>query len=502
MSVVWIVTTGNSDVKLSSDNGYASLKDKEIKRKALGSCYTKFPLNKVSKDEFTLPARVMGIIYGDAITTHWNYFKFPLLDSFSQELEKKNEKPDRIIVLLTDQESVDTGDRSYPDCPYWKDTCTLEPIFEHYFKDKYDVKIESVLLQPEKDQVGLDDWNKTLTLVQKKFADLGINTDDTVIVSHQAGTPAISSAVQFASLSRFGSNVKFLTSNERTGVASLDPSSSYFESMQIQEAQKLLRNYNYVGAEDVLGKWLKTDNRDIAKNILALLEVAKLWNLSKFDDFKKAMKNLPMQSLRDIATARFGGSWAWWIAYEEAYLAKIRLEQGNIVEAFFHSFRSVEGLISMWGENKFSDYVIPNNESPILKNTILEMFPDYLGKKEQEKMLLEFNEKGTLVLSGFPLYRTDRKNWKKDCKDLSTFTDKIAPKRNKLFHRLLGLQISELLEIWDVKDSDEWERRILRHLNFVSEQKQFDSFIALQKVSLMARVHEELVKEIEAIAKS
>ena len=111
--------------------------------------------------------------------------------------------------------------------------------------------------KPEAGQIGLDDWNVTLKLVQDKFSGLGIKQDDLVIVSHQAGTPAISSAVQFASLSMFGNKVRFLTSNERTGVASLDPSSSYFESMQIQEAQKLLKSYDYVGVENVLGNMLK-----------------------------------------------------------------------------------------------------------------------------------------------------------------------------------------------------------------------------------------------------
>ena len=514
MATVWIVTIGNSDVRLdaSAKKAFVTLKDdpkKPEKKKALGQYHNHSEFQpveiKANQGQFSQKARVLGIIYGDTIATHWNYFTFPLLDGFCQKLEEDKKKPDRIIILLTDQAAI-FEDRNDPESPYWKDTCTLQPIFEKYFKDKYDVSVEPRLLQPQKDQIGLDDWNATLTLVQKKFADLAINPDDTVIVSHQAGTPAISSAVQFASLSRFGGKVSFLTSNERTRVASLVLSSSYFESMQIEEAKKFLNNHDYVSVDSVLSNKLKrlgSENPDQADKILKLLEVAKLWNLSKFGDFESAMKTLPVENLRNTATARFGDSWNWWIAYEEAYLAKIRLDQGNIVEAFFHGFRSVEGLISMWGENKFSDYVIPNNESPILKNTILEVFPDYLGKKEQEKMLSEFNEKGTLVLSGFPLYallRADRKNWKKECKDLSVFTDKIAPRRNKLFHRLLGLQTSELFEIWDVKDSVEWEARIFRYLNFVAEQKQFDSLIGMHEASLMARVHKELVREIGAIA--
>ena len=508
MSVVWIVTTGNSDVKLTQENSWGSLRLKKLDD--LEPCPDDFsPKEESNSDLFTLPARVTGIVYGDAIATHSHILKFPLLNGFCNKLEHPDDennfppiKPDRIFILLTDQENIfEKGDRSDSDSAYWKDTITLQPIFEYYFQKQFDIKIEPVYLRPKSGSKGLDDWDVTLKLVQTEFDKLGITQDDEVIVSHQAGTPAISSAVQFVSLLKFQGKVSFLLSNERSEEVNLISYSSYFQSMQIEEAKKLLANYNYVGVESVLKTRLQADDRDVAKNILALLEVAKLWNLSKFNDFMEKMQRIEINSLQEAATLRFNQSWAWWIAYEEAYLALIRIEQGNIVESFFHGFRSVEGLISKWGEYKFFDHVIPNNDSPLLKISILEVFNDYLGKQEQEKMLNEFKEKGTLVLSGFPLYallRIERQNWRNECKDLSIFTEKIAPKRNKLFHRLLGLHISELFEIWDVKNVDEWQKRIIRYINFVSEQKQFDSCISLHDTSLMAQVHDQLVKAIES----
>ncbi|WP_237265915.1 hypothetical protein [Tolypothrix bouteillei] len=100
---------------------------------------------------------------------------------------------------------------------------------------------------------GLDNWDKTLKVVQEQFENLKkelnkfpqYNPNDTIYVSHQAGTPAISSAVQFASLSNF-KNVKFLSSNiffndegEQTSDPQLVEISNYWMGIQIQKAKQL-----------------------------------------------------------------------------------------------------------------------------------------------------------------------------------------------------------------------------------------------------------------------
>jgi hypothetical protein len=105
MSVIWIVTTGNSDVKLTSDVQWGYLRKK--KREELKPCYQAFesPVED-SNGLFLLPARVVGIVYGDALDTHWKYFRFPLLSEFTQRIKSnEDDKPDRIIVLLTNQEN-------------------------------------------------------------------------------------------------------------------------------------------------------------------------------------------------------------------------------------------------------------------------------------------------------------------------------------------------------------------------------------------------------------
>jgi len=520
MALIWIMTTGNSDVKLLTEKNYGILKDDAIKRRQLGSCYSRIspvsPQNGSKDKLFTLPARVTGIVYGDALEKRWDDLKFPLLDGFCNQLVKSDKKPDRIIILLTDQENIfESGDRSDPNSPYWKDTCTLQPIFEHYFRSKYDVNVsvKSVLLSPKASEIGLDNWNSTLSLVQNTLANLTINEDDSVIVSHQAGTPAISSAVQFASLSSFGGKVSFLTSNERTGVASLDPSSSYFESMQIQEAQKLLQKYNYVGVESVLGERLKADDRDVAKSILALLEVAKLWNLSKFDDFKGKMESLDIEDLRESATSRFNESWAWWIAYEEAYLALVRREQGNIVEAFFHSFRAFEGIFAEWGNKIFKGEIkVPEDpkDIPYLKKDVLESdCKKYLAGSDLKCLRDELSARDILKLELMTLckiFKKNRSDYRAECPDITMFWDNnrekcISASRNFIFHQVQGIDEKQLLNFWQINSDQinsnqikDWEDRILRILDFIADDRKSKNW---SEASLMARVHQELVKAID-----
>jgi len=518
MAVVWIVTTGDSDVKLVSDTGWGDLRIKKLEQ--LHPCENDFaPKENIHNNLLTLSARVLGIVYGDALETHWQYLTFPLLDGFCRELDKDAQNnPDRIIMLLTDQDAILT-DYHNADSPYWKDTCTLQPIFERYFQEKYNIKIEPKLLQPK--ESGLDDWNGTLTLVQQVFADLAINPEDRIIVSHQAGTPATSSAVQFASLSSFADRVSFLTSNERTKVVSLNPSSSYFDAMQIQQAKKFLNNYDYVSAFSILEsklEGLKVKNPDQADKILKLLEIAKLWNLSKFDEFKERMENLPIPSLRDVATARFRDGWDWWIAYEEAYLGIVRRRQGNVVEAFFHSFRAFEGILAEWSKGEFSAHISYKKDRYYLNASVIEDSKNYFANSkfkqdgtpnntpaELQVELQKLANEGKVLDFAFicKLFRVVKPDYKSIGLDLVVHTEGISAKRNFIFHQVRGMQESQLMEFWKVDKAQErelqirdWECKIRRFLNFIADEKDFKSW---EEASLMARVHEELVKEIELI---
>lgn len=482
MAIVWIVTIGNSDIRLDANasKAFNTLKDdasKPEKRESLGRCRNWFrpEEDKSKKGEFSLEARVLGIVYGDAIATHPNYFKFPLLDGFCTRLDEEKVKPDRIIILLTDQEEIflpnhenHLYNRNGLNSPYWKDTCTLEPIFEHYFKNKYDVSIESVFLQPETGHSGLDDWNATLTLVQKKFANFGIDENDKIIVSHQAGTPAISSAVQLTTLIRYGSEVKFLVGSELDSKSTeFIDGSNYFKALQTKKLSDLLERHDYSGMTSIV-KDMKFGSDEVKSRLLHLLKQANLWNAAEFEKFAEEMG--------EPASTR-SGEW-WWSAYESAYLAVVRLKQENTIEAIFHSFRAVEGLLRKWAEN--TQPLTTSNGKSIIE------LPS--GKK--------FN------LYGKFLYNCLEEIFSIDAnEDIYKFGHSIFDKRNNLFHQLLGKEKSEVFEFWGTSNQIDMEKRIINCLNYISKQS-FDVSLnnPLESASLMSQVHKDLEEVIKAIA--
>ncbi len=486
---IWLVTTGSSDVQLTSNedwNGWWQAIKQSVYR-------IRFNPSRAIDDDgepYRLPARVLGIAYDQLPDRVKPHLSFPLVQNFTQELKSKAIEIDQIIVLMSDQENIfPESERETMRCPYWQDTCRLYPVLTDYFRTQFpDAIATPLILKPS--ERGLDDWDAVLELVQHEVESLHFETEpQTVYVSHQAGTPAISSAVQFSSLARFGDRVKFLVSSEQaTQLSKILPSSSYLKGIRKQEAKKLLERHDYSGVEALLKDYPKNNNTTV------LLEAAIQWNFAKFDEFAEELQKLSDREFACEVQER-SRQW-WWKAYEAAYLALVRLDQKNGVEAFFHSFRAVEGLISKWAEVHFSEHIDPNNDSPKLKVSILEdPVLNYFGKSKYTDRKEELRKDGFVILSGFPLYallRDAKPNWKKDCKELTDFIEKIAPTRNKVFHRLRGLEIDDVFKSWLVDDATMLEEKILKYLNFVSSQ----SFSSLTETSLMKKVHEKLESAI------
>lgn len=498
---IWILTIGSSDVQLKPKNNWTNLF--RAGRNQLKSDRGFSPVKDPFEDRLRVPARVMGTIYSQP-QAELDELTFPLIDNFISKL--KDQTIDKIILILSDQ-SVFSETKRTQNHPYWQDTCTLQPILEKYliekFKDKSnDLKIHPLILEAFAEDQGLDDWNIVLKLVQDKFSssDLNFPESSTIYVSHQAGTPAISSAIQFTSLSQFGKQVEFLVSNERDSqLTRLIGSSEYLKGIRKKEAETLLKRRDYSGVQELVKPYLKDDDTKI------LLNAAVQWNFAKFDQFLIELQNLSDQKLQNLLQeVRTGEQDWWWLGYEAAYLAFARLDQNNAVEAFFHSFRAVEGLISKWAEVHFSEYIDPNNDSPKLKASILEV-PNlnYFRKKKYEEHKEKLEKEGFVILSGFPLYsllRAAKPNWKKDCNEIIDFIEKISPIRNKIFHRLRGLEIDDVFKFWLVDEAENiqerkliLEKKILKYLNFVSSK----SFVSLKEASLMSKVHAELKKTIE-----
>jgi hypothetical protein len=463
---IWIVTTGSSDVQFTADDDKWNRLYRKV-RSQINTSHKFSPTPRPNDDTgeaFLVPARVMGMVYEEQLEDNYGDLCFPLLDAFQAKLQGEN-TPNRIIVILTDQEQVFTAqDRKERNCPYWQDTCKLRLILERYLNDKFTSATieEPIYLKPQSKEEGLDNWDKALALVTKELSKIKVDEKDNIYISHQASTPAISSAVQFVSLARFGKSVQFLVSNEYEKKP-LDPikSPKYLKGIKLQEAKALLERFDYEGLERLFSllvpDWENPSDTKV-KEIRELLEIAILWNHAEFDEFAKARGG--------EAKARFEdkNNW-WWTAYEAAYLAVIRLEQGNTVEAMFHSFRALEGLAIKYAKNQ-KQYLYSRRVFDYLKQQKLEEW----NKHSYIKKLVRSE------VSRDPKIRND-----------------ILDKRNNLFHQLEGFKKEDLYDAWKAIDPSDWKDRVLLCLNFISGQ----SFTPpLEEASLMSQVHKELKNAI------
>ena len=521
---IWILTIGTSDVQLESTKVSRSnnrqLSDK-IWYTWARECEQEWEINFkptqafVNENEpYRIPPRALGGVYNKSPETTQSeitsYLHFPLLENFLKSFPE-NPLPEVIFLLLTDQSKLfaDTLQRRNPKCPYWQDTIELEAIVSHHLQTHFqeqhqtEVKVVPIALNPEDETESLDDWNAVLDMVRDQFKNLAIDGEkldsqkcDRVYVSHQAGTPAISSAVQFCSLAKFGDLVRFIVSNEydRELPDSVE-SSSYLRGIKQEQAKKLLENYDYAGVNELVGKYLSDD-------IKILLEAAIQWNFSNFAEgynliksnkllkkgeqkksFLEKLKEHP--NFHNLVKERTKDSPWWWTAYESAYLSFIRLEQENTVEAVFHSFRSVESLLNTWAITK------------------------YPGELENTK---HPSRDRNLRLYGEDLYTflDIKRNTIDQTQDLDVwiFGNIVIKRRNDLFHNIKGLNSQENVFAvwrssnepqWKEKPEEKWKTRILNCLNFIVKEDFPEGFATLEQASLMAQVHRELTKAIVSL---
>ncbi len=549
---LWIVTIGSSDVQLISDkvNQAKGRTEKQGSDKVWNYWYTddlradcydiSFEPKQVFRDReeaYRISPRILGRVYQASDKSRqqeiWDYLTFPLLDNFGQALQDYP-APEAIAVFLTDQSTIFARDRqrSTLKSPYWQDTCELEPILQKYFAEKFPGALcKFISLIPNSDAESLDNWNAVLDLVRGQFHNLTIadqpihvNPSENVYVSHQAGTPAISSAVQFCSLAKFGDRVKFLVSNEYNPSFPEKPleGSSYLRGIRIQEAKALLgeKSYNYAAVEALIGNYLK-ENEEI--NIL--LNAAKNWNVAKFNDFLDCLKLHP-KFASEVEERTRKENW-WWIAYEEVYLALIRKDQGNIVEAFFHSFRAFEGIFAAWGQIYFKQHIEFAKDVPYLSPSVLtdteHPFSKVSGKKAKkaisdikskleslsqklqgEDVKIAKHERVEMNLRTLcNLFKSIRyADYDQNCPALKIFWDddqNVSEKRNLIIHQVQGMADSDLWQFWGVSSQEDWKNRLLEFLNFIVKQDFPEGFATLEEASLMVKVHEELESAIASL---
>lgn len=265
----WILTTGSSDIQLTTQDNWLGLCDPIMD--AIKDLIFE-PVQLEGEELWSVPARVLGLAYSPQLDDYFDDLYFPLFDSFRNCLN--GEIPDRIILLLSDQSELFSDRKFDIKCPYWKDTCTALPIFERYLKTHFPgAKLVSKVLSPDTGSPGLDHWDSTLKIVQDIIYELPENKlkDKTFYVSHQAGTPAISSALQFSTLSRFGQKVKFLVSNEyEKDQAEIIEGSKYLRGIQVEQAKGLVKTAPG-SAKKLLDK-IDYDDAEIRDRLTALVD--------------------------------------------------------------------------------------------------------------------------------------------------------------------------------------------------------------------------------------
>jgi hypothetical protein len=312
-----------------------------------------------------------------------------------------------------------------------------------------------------------------------------------VWVCLKGGVGQASEASRISGLSLFSDRILFFEFSQnskanRIGIPSdytgPFPGTNYLWDRTQQQVLKLLHRYDYAEAADLLQPYLRKEKSKFGA-LPNLLKAGSDWNQGQFNNFHKLAKSsmsIPSQSTNNF----------WWMAYEQAYLAVVRLEQQNTTEALFHSFRAVEGLVSAFVRSHYQAYIKSSNyiDGTNLPSHLCEWFDKSKSQKH-----------GNVGLYGKPLFSLLRLSfpadaWNKNT-DIQEFVNRTVDERNSVFHGLGGLQEQELYQAWgtDVKTKEQWEKRILSCLNFVSGQ----SFRSLADGSIFSKLHSSVVTKLE-----
>ncbi len=328
-------------------------------------------------------------------------------------------------------------------------------------------------------------WKEQITIQPKQ----------PIWVCLKGGVGQTSEASRISGLSLHGDRIQFFEFQQNTRANQVGiPSdytgpflgTNYLWARTQQQALRLLERYDYAGLYnlELLQTYFQQDPSNLGF-IANLVKAGLSWNQGEFKTFFEiAEPSLKLQQKQQ--TESF-----WWQAYEEAYLAVIRLEQNNTTEAMFHSFRAVEGLMYKWAIATFKEQVTERqNRFPILNRSIvqkhrtLEEFFQQNGIRDEIELNLWTMQR--LLEADISETRNSR--------DFAIFWRTTKDERNILFHRIGGLTKKEVLQAWgnDINNSSKWEARILNCLNLVTGQR----FHSLTQASLFASTHCRVKKDI------
>jgi hypothetical protein len=460
----WIITTGNSDIQLNTDANWTrgkGLFEKAKNNKPLCNCQGEgkdFANLKRENDTkcFPVAARVLGLVYQDHEHCYSDLV-FPLLDGLIQEFQNKK-SPDRVYIILTDQEKLfKTSDIKNSPCPFWQDTCTLKPLFEWYFQTKLKLKPDFITLQPSVNNRGLDHWDQVLTLVTEELTK--IQQDDVFYISHQASTPAISSAVQFVSIGYF-SNVNFLIVNryyEENKIITrheIIPSSSYWKQLQIQKAKKLITD-GFPGSALALLKEVEYNNSEKIKELESYIDLFNMKTIDTGDEFDPTQAIKRVRKTLDLIE---------YFLKQENYLQAIILlsaAQETFLKASISLYlqKHIPGGFKEWNEKGLSLNLKETKIQEVIKQLQSSNQRNYKFQSPHElfPLLKEFTKIG------------DDNDWQLLIWSSTRDRDHEFDRRNQLMHNLRGVKKEEV--ILYLTDPEELRKYLEDKVSYCNSQR-------------------------------
>ncbi|MDB9390205.1 hypothetical protein [Microcystis aeruginosa] len=461
----WIITTGNSDIQLNTDANwtrgqkfFTTAREKEPLchwRQKKGQDFTE-PKKEENTNFFPVAARVLGLVYQD----HEHYYSdlvFPLLDVLIEKFQDQ-EFPDRVYIILTDQEKLfKTSDIKNSSCPFWQDTCTLEPLFEWYFQTKLKLKPDFITLQPSDKDKGLDHWDQVLTLVTEELTK--IQQDDVFYISHQASTPAISSAVQFVSIGYF-SNVKFLIVNRYYEENNIKTSpeiitiSSYWKQLQIQKAKKLITD-GFPGSALALLKEVGYKNSEKIKELERYIDLFNIKTIDTGDEFDPTQAIKRVRKTLDLIE---------YFLKQENYLQAIILlsaAQETFLKASISLYlqKHIPGGFKEWNEKGLSLNLKETKIQEVIKQLQLSNQRNYKFQSPHElfPLLKEFTKIG------------DDNDWELLIWSSKRDREHEFDRRNQLMHNLRGVKKEEM--ILYLTDPEELRKYLEDKVSYCNSQR-------------------------------
>lgn len=323
--------------------------------------------------------------------------------------------------------------------------------------------------------------------------------DQPILLCLKGGVGQASEASRISGLSFYGNDIKFYEfiptpSNNQKGISSdyTRPflGTNYLWDRTRQQALQLLKRYDYAGLQNLVKPYYE-QNKQKWKETYALIKSGVSWNQGQFEDFFQSA-SFSFNNQQKEQHQQY-----WWMAYEQAYTAVVRLKQKNTTEAMLHSFRAVEGLIYECLKHEFKDYMV-NSEYTYssLQSSVLNKYPALkelfvnngnpvpeikLDSRTQQRLIEKY-----IALTSPQANFKDLKAWG---------SEELRNHRNRLSHKLGGISEGELYQAWgkDTYNQKDWEKRILNCLNLITENK----FNYLWQGSLFASIHQRVLTAIK-----